>query len=142
MNDETETVPPAAMKLLERTRLGMLVQTKADGAGIGLPVWFDWTGAEVRMFAAEASWKVARARRDPRASLVVTNDVDEPSAWVAFDGDLVVTSGRGIDLAVELAARYMDLEDPEQRQMLAEWKQHPDVFCELTLCPIKIRTGQ
>lgn len=142
MNIKTQTATPDNLHLLDDTRLGMLVQGRPDGTGIGLPLWFDWTGSSVRMFAAESSRKVARARIDPRASLVVTNTIDEPSEWVAFDGSLVVVSGQGLALAIELADRYMDLDDPKQRETLEGWKQHPEAFCEMTLHPTRIRSGQ
>ena len=35
---------------------------------MGIPVWFDWDGEVVRMFAGKDTPKVHRLRRDPKAS--------------------------------------------------------------------------
>ncbi len=45
---------------------------------MGIPVWFDWDGEVVRMFAGKDTPKVHRLRRDPKASVLVTNHIDEP----------------------------------------------------------------
>ncbi len=63
---------------------------------MGIPVWFDWNGEVVRMFAGKDTPKVHRLRRDPKASVLVTNHIDEPERGVAFDG-LVSISDTGLD---------------------------------------------
>lgn len=127
---------------LARPRLGMLLTNRAGGAPIGIPVWFDWTGETVGMFAGRSSPKVGRLQRDPRASLLVANDVGEPEAWVAFDGSVAIEDPGGVDLATRLAARYWDLNDPDRRAVLDSWQQSPNAFCLLTLTPERIRTGR
>lgn len=142
MTTLNDAAAPPQMKLLDGVRLATLIQTRSNGSPIGLPVWYDWTGKELKMFAAEDSHKVERARRAPTASVVVVNNVDEPSGWVAFDGDLVVRQGEGFGLASDLAARYLDLSDPVSAQMLDEWSQFPEAFCQLVMVPDRVRTGE
>ena len=108
---------------------------------MAVPVWFEWDGSAVRMFAANTSPKVRRLRNDPRASVLVTNRLDEGECWVAFDGEVSISDTGGIDLAERLAPRYWDLEDPERRNMLELWRKAQDVLCLLTLEPTRIRTG-
>lgn len=128
---------------LATPRLGILISARRDGRPIGVPVWFEWTGTAVNMFAAIDSVKVRRLRRDPRASLLVTNRVDEREAWIAFDGDVSIDPDAGVDLAVRLAHRYWDLDDPLRRAELDAWQQAPpEAFCQLTLTPSEIRTGR
>ncbi|HJP51226.1 MAG TPA: pyridoxamine 5'-phosphate oxidase family protein [Pseudomonadales bacterium] len=128
-------------ELLNETRLGILITQKQDGRGQGVPVWFDWDGEYLRCFAARDSKKINRLKRDSRASLLVTNQVGEAEAWVAFDGEFSVLDEGGLALAEKLAARYWDLENPEFAAKLAEWQAFPDVFVLLEMKPDKVRTG-
>ena len=108
---------------------------------MGVPVWFDWDGKALRMFAANTTPKVKRLRRDPRASVLVTNRIDESECWVAFDGQVAIAETGGFELAEQLAPRYWDLQDPERHDMLELWRSARDIFCLLTLEPTKIRSG-
>jgi PPOX class probable F420-dependent enzyme len=128
--------------LLERTRLAMLLTTRADGTAIGVPVWFDWDGEVVSCFAARDSHKVSRLQRDPRASLLVTNDVGEAEAWIAFDGRFRLHDDGGLELALRLAQRYWDVDDPAHAELLAAWRSAPEAFVRLVLRPDRIREGQ
>jgi|AntRauTorcE11897_2_1112592.scaffolds.fasta_scaffold19943_3 PPOX class probable F420-dependent enzyme len=128
--------------LLERPRLGILLGTRADGTAVGLPVWFDWDGEAVSCFAARDSHKVRRLQRDPRASLLVTNDVGEPEAWIAFDGRIRLHDEGGLDLALRLAERYWNADDPANAELLDTWRSAPEAFVRLVLHPDRIREGQ
>ena len=127
---------------LATPRLGILISVRSDGRPIGRPVWFEWTGTAVNMFAAKDSMKVRLADRYPRVSLLVTNRVGEREAWIEFDGVVRIDPRAGIDLAVRLAHRYWDLDDPLRRAELDGWQQVPEAFCQLTLTPTEIRTGR
>ena len=126
---------------LSTPRLAVLMTNRREGTPIGVPVWFEWDGSVVRMFAASTSPKVRRLRRDPRASVLVTNRLDEGECWVAFDGQVSIIDTGGFELAERLAPRYWDLEDPERRDMLELWRQAQAVLSLLTLKPTLIRTG-
>ena len=73
--------------LAGRTRYAMLTTIRADGSPITVPVWYAWDGERVEMFSGATSPKLTRLRRNPWASVLVANEVDEPEYWVAFDGE-------------------------------------------------------
>ncbi len=125
---------------LAKPRLAILMTNREGAAPIGVPVWFDWNGTTVEMFADASSPKVKRIERDPNASVLVTNTVGEAEAWVAFDGTIEVEPG-GIELATRLAERYWDLSIPEYRAALETWQSTPEAFCRMTLTPTRIRSG-
>ena len=112
--------------LARRHRIAMLSSIRADGRPITVPVWFDWDGERLAMFAAADSPKIARLRRDPRVSVVVANEHDEPEYWVAFDGDARIEDTGGFALAEQLAARYWDLGDPQHAAVLDAWRDGGD----------------
>ena len=129
-------------EFLAKRRLAILITNDVPGAPIGVPVWFEWTGTKVQMFAGEETPKIDRIKRDARASVLVTNAVGEPEAWVAFDGLIDLNDDGGIELATRLANQYWNMGDERLRSVLTSWQQEPDEFCLLTLRPEKIRTGQ
>ena len=94
------------------------------------------------MFAGKETPKIDRIKRDPNASVLVTNAVGEREAWVAFDGPIDVGDEGGIELATRLADRYWDLGNEQLRAVLYSWQQAPESFCLLTLKPERIRAGQ
>lgn len=125
---------------LARTRLGIFVQAREDGPPVAVPVWFEWDGAVVRIFSGKTSGKLRRLRRDPRASLLVHNDVGEPEAWVAFDGAVTVRDdgAAAFALAERLAVRYWDVTDAAKAAELASWR-NGIVLIEMR--PERIRTS-
>ena len=129
-------------EFLAKRRLAILITNDAPGAPIGVPVWFEWTGTKVQMFAGKETPKIDRIKRDASASVLVTNAVGEPEAWVAFDGLIDLNDDGGIELATRLADQYWNMDDERLRSVLTSWQQAPDGFCLLTLRPEKIRTGQ
>ena len=129
-------------EFLAEPRLAILITNSDRGAPIGVPVWFEWTGTNVHMFAGRETPKIDRIKRDPIASVLVTNAVGEPEAWVAFDGPIDLGDNGGIELATRLADRYWDLDNDQQRAVLSSWQSAPDAFCLMTLKPERIRTGQ
>ena len=131
----------ANMTLLDDPRIGILITNKQDGSPLGVPVWFDWDGEMVRCFAAKDSKKMKRIARNPRASLLVTNNIGEREAWVAFDGEFSIKDEGGLELAEKLAPAYWDLTDAKNAEMLALWRSAPEAFALLELKPSNIRTG-
>lgn len=122
-------------------RLAILMTHRTGKGPMGVPVWFDWSGGEVHMFAAKDSAKVRRLQADPRVSVLVTNRVGEQESWVAFDGDVEIREDGGLDLANRLAPRYWDLNNPNLKATLDNWRQAPEAFCLLTMTPSAIRSG-
>ena len=129
-------------EFLTQPRLAILITNDDPGVPIGVPVWFEWTGTKVQMFAGKETPKIDRIKRDPNASVLVTNAVGEREAWVAFDGPIDVGDKGGIELATRLADRYWDLGNEQLRAVLYSWQQAPESFCLLTLKPERIRAGQ
>ncbi|MEM9177964.1 MAG: pyridoxamine 5'-phosphate oxidase family protein [Myxococcota bacterium] len=125
---------------LLKTRLGMLSLLREDGSPVTVPVWFEWTGGVVRMFTSVVSAKVKRIANDPRASLLVANDLDEHERWVAFDGEIEIQQEGGLALAERLAPRYWDLGDPERSATLDAWRAAGSALRILALRPTRIRT--
>ena len=83
---------------LSRPRLGILSTLREDGSPVAVPLWFEWDGHAVRAFSSVTSGKLKRIERDPRASLVAVNNLDEPEAWVAFDGRTSISQRRRASL--------------------------------------------
>jgi PPOX class probable F420-dependent enzyme len=127
---------------LAKVRLGILSTLRDDGSPVTVPVWCEWDGAAVRSFTSAGSGKVRRLQRDPRASLLVVNNLDEPEAWVAFDGEVTITREGAFELAERLARRYWDLSDPERRATLETWRKAATALRVLELTPTRIRTSR
>ena len=127
---------------LAETRLAILITARRDGPPMGVPVWYEWSGGAVRMFAAADSAKLKRLARDPQCSVLVTNAVGEAEAWVAFDGRIEIEDGDVTGLVARLGERYWDMNDPERRATLDAWIAAKDAFVGLRLVPDRIRSGQ
>ena len=129
--------------LARRTRFAMLSTLRKDGSPITVPVWFQWDGELVSMFCAVDSAKLSRIKRDPRISVLVANEVDEPEYWVSFAGDATVEENGGFELAEQLAGRYWDLSDPQRVETLELWRSFRDLgFRKVILNPKRILTYQ
>lgn len=126
---------------LAEPRQAIFITHRKDKPPMGVPVWFEWTGEKVLMFADKNTAKVRRIRNDPRASVLVPNKMGETEKWVAFDGIVDIANGGGWDLASRLAPRYWDLDNPERKETFDLWRQAADVFCLLTMVPERIREG-
>jgi PPOX class probable F420-dependent enzyme len=132
----------ALAEFLDRkARLGSLVTLRRDGSPTAIPVWFGWDGAHVTVFSDASSTKLARITNDPRVSLLVSNDVGEPEAWVAFDGEAEISEEGGFELAEKLAPLYWDLDDPEAAGTLDEWRAAASHFRLITFSPTTIRSS-
>jgi PPOX class probable F420-dependent enzyme len=136
----------AAMTQAERDaflagrRFGILSMLREDGSPLAVPVWYEWDGRAARMFTSGLSPKIKRLEADARVSLLVINDVDEPEAWVALDGEVVVREQGGLELALRLAPRYWDLADEQRKQTLELWRKAAAVFRVLELTPTRARS--
>ena len=129
---------------LAATRQGILLRTRADGTAHGAPVWFDWDGTTVRIFSSTTAPKVRAIERDPRVSVLVTNDVTEPPAWVRFDGTAVLDHEADAKaLAVDvLAPRYWDLSNPDYAEVVDQWRGAPgSAFVVIAMEPDAIRSS-
>ena len=121
-------------------RYGILSTLRRDGSPIAIPVWFDWDGSSVRMFTYVGSPKLRRLANDARASVLVTNHIDEKEKWVAFDGAVAVNDEGGLELAEKLAQRYWDLGDPGRAAALENWRAMASGWRLLEMVPDRVRT--
>ena len=111
---------------------------------MGVPVWFDWDGEIVRIFSMATAPKIDRIKEDPRISVLVTNDLDEPPSWVRFDGIASLdfdTDARPLAIDV-LAPRYWDASDPGIAATLDQWRAAPaEAFVIIELRPDRIASS-
>ena len=129
---------------LEEPRLAILMYQGSGPAPTGVPVWFDWDGQTLRLFAGRTSPKVKRMKADPNISVLVTNKVGEPEAWVAFDGMAKIADFDPDDWSALLdrtAPRYWDLTDADYAKVIEDWRAAPEAFVSIELQPDKIRSG-
>ena len=129
---------------LDEPRLAMLLYRGARPSPTGVPVWFDWNGEVVSMFADRKSPKVQHLQDDPHASVLITNRVGEPEGWVAFDGKVEIsdfTPETWVPLLDRVAPRYWDLSIPAYADEIAGWRSAHEAFVSLTLEPSGIRSG-
>ena len=131
-------------RFLEEPRLAILMYRGSRPSPTGVPVWFDWNGQKVRMFAARNSPKVKHLHRHPAVSVLVTNRVGEPEGWVAFDGKVVIDDFDPEDwkaLLDRVAPRYWDLTDSGYAREIEGWRAAPEAFVSLDLRPDTVRSG-
>ena len=125
---------------LAETRIGVLTTLDGSGWPISVPVWFEWDGSHARIFTTATSRKMRRLARDPRASLLISNEVGQPEYWVAIDGKVEVLEEGSIELAMRLADRYWDMSDEEHRKTVETWVQDAERLRVLEIAPTNIRT--
>lgn len=135
-----EMTEEAREAFLAEPRLGILTTLRAGGAPIAVPVWFEWDGERALAFTSASSLKVDRLRNDPRASLLVVNNVGEPEAWVAIDAEVRIEEEGAAELARRLADRYWDMTDDDHRATVDMWTRAGSMLRVLVFEPTAIRT--
>ncbi len=109
LNRDMTALTSDDLEFLRRPLHGFLTVAGAEPR----PVWFEAAGdGTIQLFTEPDALKVRRARRDPRASLVVAAPVGERERWVSVAGRVSIEPDGARDLAARLAARYWDLGDP------------------------------
>ncbi len=125
---------------LAETRIGVLTTLDESGWPISVPVWFEWDGSQARIFTTPTSRKMRRLARDPRASLLISNEVGQPEYWVAIDGKVEIREEGAAELAKRLADRYWDMSDEEHRKTVDMWVKDGDRLRVLEITPTNVRT--
>ena len=129
---------------LKEPRLAILIYQGKRPSPTGIPVWFDWDGQALRMFAEPDSAKIKHLRENPNGSVLVTNHVGEPEGWVAFDGTIEISDFGAEDwqqLIDRVAPRYWDLNREPYGEEIKNWRASPQMFSSLTMIPDRIRSG-
>jgi PPOX class probable F420-dependent enzyme len=98
--------PDEAWSFLDRAHTGIFTTLRSDGSPVALPVWFVTLDRTVCIGAPAGTNKIARVRRDPRASFLV----EEGERWaelqavhlsgrveIVTDEELVMQVGRALD---------------------------------------------
>ena len=128
-------------QFLGRRLLAVLSTNGASGYPVSVPLWYGWDGATLRMFSMGSAPKIARLRRDPRASVLVCDVCGEPVRWVALDGRVTIHPDRGLVAAEDLLARYVDDVGSEPgRAALKLFRSVGSLLVELRLVPKRIRS--
>ncbi len=126
---------------LQEPRLAILMTNRKNGTPIGVPVWYEWDGSAVQMFAGKGTSKLHRIENDPRVSVLVANSIGEQEVWVAFDGVAKVEQGGAGELVNRMGPRYWDLSRPELKATLEQWIQGEEHLVRIVVEPDQIRTG-
>ena len=125
---------------LAERRYAILTTLRPDGTPVSVPVWYEWDGQVLRMFAYETSGKLKRLQNDPRATVLVANHPDEIEKWVSFDGRITVKKEGGIEMAERVFDHYYPIGD-ERRSALESWRDLADRWRLLELRPDAIRAN-
>ncbi|MGI5192893.1 pyridoxamine 5'-phosphate oxidase family protein [Streptomyces sp. CA-288835] len=120
MTTDASSLTTQDLEFLRRPLHGFLTVAGGPLPPQPRPVWFETTAeGTIQLFTEPDSLKVRRLRRDPRASLVVAAPVGERERWLSVAGRTTVEPDGAHDLAVRLAARYWNLDDPARADDLA-----------------------
>jgi len=125
---------------LRETRICILTTLDATRRPVPVPVWYEWDGQKARVFTSAGSPKVKNLRRDPRATLLVTNNVSEPEYWVRIEADVAFLNSGGADLAARLADRYWDMNNEGHRKTVETWGGANANLQVLEFTPKRIRS--
>jgi PPOX class probable F420-dependent enzyme len=90
------------------TRTGKLATTMRDGTPHVMPVWFVLDGGDVVFMTGAGTVKARALRRDPRASLVVDEEV-APYAFVHLRGRVTISEDLDelLRFGILIGGRYM-----------------------------------
>jgi PPOX class probable F420-dependent enzyme len=133
-----EMSPKERDAFLYETRIAKLATLNPDGSPNVVPVWFEWDGAEVRVFTLDTSPKVRRIQRDERVAFSVEQPVGVREAWVTIEGTAQVEPG-GYALAERLAPRYYEAN--RSKTALGAWAEQRDHWVVLRITPVRIRSS-
>lgn len=102
-------------QVLAAAHTGILTTLRADGAPVTLPVWFVALDRTIGMSAPARTKKVARVRRDPRASFLV----ESGERWAELQAvhlsgriEIVEDAGAAASIAAALDAKYAAYRTP------------------------------
>jgi len=98
--------------LLEQRLVAVLATYRRDGGALLSPVWHEWRDGGFDLVTGAGDVKVRHLRRDPRASVVVCEQVP-PYRGVELRGHARLVTECAHDAAVRLAVRYLGKEQGE-----------------------------
>jgi PPOX class probable F420-dependent enzyme len=101
--------PDEAWEVLGRAHTGILTTLRADGAPVTLPVWFVVLDRTICFRTPTRARKVARIRRDPRASFLVESGLhwaELRAVHVSGHAELIEDDGARTRVASALDDKY------------------------------------
>ena len=134
-----ETSDAAREAFLAETRICVFTTFGKSGWPNSVPVWFEWDGSKARMFSYNGTIKLRNLERDPRATLLVFNHLEDPEYWVRIEGTVEILTEGAVDLAKRLADRYWDMSQADHQKILEFWVSAGAAFRVLELTPDRIR---
>ena len=103
-------------QFLSQPRTGVLSTTDRAGRIHAVPVWYEWTGEEFRIFTERGSAKHRNVERLARASLCI--DDRTSFAWVTAEGVVTVTDPVSMEERLALHTLYRGAE--RAREVVAQ----------------------
>lgn len=121
---------------LQAPRIAKLVTLYPDGSPTVVPVWYEWDGAEARIFTGRRSAKVERIQNDNRVALSVEEPTGSPEAWVVIEGTAAIEQEGGYDLARRLAYQYYSQERADAA--VEQWGRMIDEWVVIRVTPKRV----
>jgi len=143
MSNRFETVEEREA-FLAGPRLAMLIYNGARPGPTGVPVWFDWDGEVVHMFADRGTPKMDPPDQRPQCLGARDKSHWRTGRLVAFDGTVSIGEfdpGEWVQLIERMGSRYWDMNNEAHAKTIAAWKEVPDAMASLELRPDRIRSG-
>lgn len=98
--------------------IARLATVMPDGAPYVVPVWQHWDGSSLYVIPRARSKFVDHVKREPRVAVSCADDVDPAHTRVLIEGTAEIVegpvemAGRTLDIANEMARRYMGPDGP------------------------------
>ena len=127
-----------AWQLVTSAHTGILVTLRRDGVPVALPMWFVVLDRQIYVRTLERSMKLARARRDPRASFLV----EQGERWaelraVHFTGRVEVVADESLiaRVADEMGRKYAGFTTARAEMPGAARQHYEQKFAILRIVP-------
>lgn len=91
---------------LAQPLVAVFVTLRADGSPHAIPVWFEFTDGEFRVFTSRRFQRVRNLERDNRAAITVSTH-SQPYAYASAEGPVTITREGLAETALSIARRYM-----------------------------------
>lgn len=104
---------------LDTPIVARLATVQPDGSPYVVPVWQHWDGRALYVIPRAKSKFVDNVRNEPRVAVSCADDIDPAHTRVLMEGTAeivegpVVMAGRMLDIANEMARRYMGPDGPK-----------------------------
>ena len=112
----TVAIPASHLDLFDKNAFAHLGLSLKDGSVLVNPVWCDLADGDVLINSAEGRLKDRIMRRDPRATLCLS-DPENPYRYLEIRGRITEITPEGADEHIDrLARKYMDVDTYPHRR--------------------------